>query len=229
MFRADNSYTVIIDENVKALRSVVVARGLCHTIQSGAVPRDCRDRSGSKASDRRGTRSDRARVSFLRGTKPYARIPPGPRQSGISRAQFNEGVSLVPRASARRRSTAITRPQSRSCTAQVDPKLDGVRQAMEDMLDATNKSIDDESDALTVKMHRAVFVTWLVALLGLTGTAAFAVYIVQSEVVNLLQKFRGHILDVAEERCDKPIPYQDRTDEIGEMSRALQTLQNVAN
>jgi hypothetical protein len=44
----------------------------------------------------------------------------------------------------------------------------------------------------------------------------------------VLQKFRGHILDVAEERCDKPIPYQDRTDEIGEMSRAFQTLQNVA-
>ena len=70
-------------------------------------------------------------------------------------------------------------------------------------------------------MHRAVFLTWLVALLGLTGTAAFAVYIVQSEVVNPLQKFRGHILDVAEERCDRPIPYQDRTDEIGQMSRAL--------
>ncbi len=43
-----------------------------------------------------------------------------------------------------------------------------------------------------------------------------------------MQKFRGHILDVAEERCDRPIPYQDRSDEIGEMSRALQTLQNVA-
>ncbi len=94
---------------------------------------------------------------------------------------------------------------------------------------STNRSIDQESDALTVKMHRSVFITWLVALLGLLGTAAFAVYIVQEEVVKLLQKFRGHILDVAEERCDKPIPYQDRTDEIGEMSRALQTLQNVAN
>ncbi len=113
--------------------------------------------------------------------------------------------------------------------AQVDPKLDGARQAMEDMLDATNRSMDQESDDLTSKMHRAVSLTWLVALLGLAGTAAFAVYIVQEEVVNLLQKFRGHILDVAEERCDRPIPYQDRTDEIGEMSRALQTLQNVAN
>jgi tetrahydromethanopterin S-methyltransferase subunit C len=30
MFRADNRYTDIIDENVVALRSVVIARGLAH-------------------------------------------------------------------------------------------------------------------------------------------------------------------------------------------------------
>ncbi len=31
MFRADNRYTAIIEDNVTALRSVVIARGLCHT------------------------------------------------------------------------------------------------------------------------------------------------------------------------------------------------------
>ena len=68
---------------------------------------------------------------------------------------------------------------------QVDPRLDGVRQEMADMLDAMNRSVDSESDGLTVKMHRALLVTWLVALLGLVGTAAFAIYIVQEEVVKL--------------------------------------------
>ncbi len=35
MFRADNAYTVIIDEDVKTLRGVVAARGLCHRYNLG--------------------------------------------------------------------------------------------------------------------------------------------------------------------------------------------------
>ena len=51
---------------------------------------------------------------------------------------------------------------------------------------------------------------------------------IQHEVVDLLESFRIRILDVAEERCDQAIPNLDRPDEIGEMSRALQTLQSSA-
>jgi hypothetical protein len=35
MFRADTRYTLIIDDDVKALRSVLVARGLCHRYHLG--------------------------------------------------------------------------------------------------------------------------------------------------------------------------------------------------
>ena len=48
------------------------------------------------------------------------------------------------------------------------------------------------------------------------------------EVVDRLEGFRGHILDVADDRLDQPITNLERTDEIGEMSRALNTLQTAA-
>ena len=227
MIRADNAYTVIIDDDVKALRSLVVARGLCHRyhlwLYSEIAETDPAAKRKIDAS------LDGIAIEFNSYSDEAIRDNPG-RVAAIRDVarQFSEGVSW----SRGVRAAALNGDNKTAVAimhAQVDPKLDGVRQEMADMLDAMNKSVDDESDKLTIKMHRALFITWLVALLGLTGTAAFAIYIVQSEVVNLLQKFRGHILDVAEERCDRPIPYQDRTDEIGQMSRALETLRNVAN
>ena len=226
MIRADDSYTVIIDDDVKALRSVLVARGLCHRYHLGLYSEIAETDPAAKR--RIDADLDGIAIEFNDYGAEAIRVNRG-RAAEIRKIarEFNEGVSW----SRGVRTAALSGDNKTAISimhSQVDPRLDGVRQEMAYMLDAMNKSVDDESDKLTIKMHRALFITWLVALLGLTGTAAFAIYIVQSEVVNLLQKFRGHILDVAEERCDKPIPYQDRTDEIGEMSRALQTLQNVA-
>src|SRR4051812_34289795 len=56
----------------------------------------------------------------------------------------------------------------------------------------------------------------------------FALYVIQTEVVDVVMSFRGHIMNVAENRLDTPIPDLDRPNEIGEMNRALQTLQHAA-
>ncbi len=227
MFRADTRYTLIIDDDVKALRGLVVARGLCHRYHLALYSEIAE--TDPTAKRRIDASLDGMVIEFNAYTVEAIRDNPV-RAEAIRKIarQFNEGVSW----SRGVRAAALGGDNKSAIAlmhAQVDARLDGVRQDMADMLDAMNKSVDKESDNLTIKMHRSVFITWLVAFLGLTGTAAFALYIVQSEVVDLLQRFRVHILDVAEERCDKPIPYQERTDEIGEMSRALQTLQNVAN
>ena len=50
----------------------------------------------------------------------------------------------------------------------------------------------------------------------------------QVEVVKVVLSFRSRILDVAEGRLDQPIANLNRPNEIGEMSRALQTLQVAA-
>ena len=227
MVRADNAYTLIIDDDVKALRSVVAARGLCHRYNLGLY----REIAETDPAAKRQVDANLDALASEFNSYTNQAISNNPARAAAIRnvaRDFNEGVSW----SRSVRAAALNGDNKSAISimhSQVDPKLDGVRQEMADMLDTMNKSVDNASDALTVKMHRALFITWLVALLGLAGTAAFAIYIVQSEVVNLLQKFRGHILDVAEERCDKPIPYQERTDEIGQMSRALETLRNVAN
>ncbi len=226
MRRADADYTVILDHDVKWVRSLIAARALSDRLGLLLYEEVAEPDSAAKRQMDAGL--DNIAAEF----RSYAdeAIRESPQRSSAIRdvaARFNEAVSW----SAQVRAAALG-GDSRGAIAlmhrQVEPRLDGVRQTIAEMVDAMDSSIDRRSDDLTAKMNQSVFVTWLVALLGLSGTAAFAVYIVQSEVVHPLQRFRGRILDVAKERCDKPIPYQERTDEIGEMSRALQTLQNVA-
>ena len=65
-------------------------------------------------------------------------------------------------------------------------------------------------------------------LLGLVASFIIALSIVQVEVVKVVLSFRTRILDVAEGRLDLPIANLDRPNEIGEMSRALNTLQIAA-
>jgi len=226
MFRADTAYTVIIDEDVKALRGLVVARGLCHRYHLALY----REIAETDPAAKRQTDAGLDAIANEFNSYTNQAISNNPARAAAIRnvaREFNEGVSW----SQGVRQAALKGDNQSAISimhAQVDPRLDGVRQEMADMLDAMNNSVDKQSDGLTVQMHRSVAITWLVALLGLAGTVAFAVYVVQGQVVKVLDRFRVHILDVAEERFDRPIPYQDRTDEIGDMSRALQTLKNVA-
>jgi len=64
--------------------------------------------------------------------------------------------------------------------------------------------------------------------LGLIGSFALGVFIVQTEVVRELLDLRNSIKDLAEGKLDQPIPYQERRNEIGEIGRALRTLQGGA-
>jgi hypothetical protein len=68
----------------------------------------------------------------------------------------------------------------------------------------------------------------LVIGVGLAASVAAAYYIVQTGVVQELLSLGGSIKDLADGKLDLPIPYSDRSNEIGEIGRALQTLQGVA-
>jgi hypothetical protein len=110
----------------------------------------------------------------------------------------------------------------------VDAKLRRARLAAIDLDDEMQKTVDRKSDDLTVATHHTIVITWLVILIGLGLSFALAFYIVQTAVVDELMSLRGSVQDVADGRLDQPIPFLDRTNEIGEMSRALRTLQSVA-
>ncbi len=90
------------------------------------------------------------------------------------------------------------------------------------------QSVDQQSDDLTAKTHRAILITWLVIGLGLALSWAIAVYIIETEVVKELLSLRVSIEGLADGRLDQAIPYLDQTNEIGAISRALSTLRGVA-
>ena len=102
------------------------------------------------------------------------------------------------------------------------------RQALITLADELHARVDQQSDELTARTHRTILITWIVIVLGLAASFVIALSIVQVEVVKVVLSFRGRILDVAEGRLDQPIANLDRPNEIGEMSRALQTLQVAA-
>ena len=110
----------------------------------------------------------------------------------------------------------------------VDAELQQARQAAIDLVEVLRKSVDQQSDYLTNKTHNVILITWLVIGLGLIASYAAAFLVVQTQVVQELLALRGSIQDLADGKLDERIPYMDRRNEIGEIGRALQTLQSGA-
>ena len=109
-----------------------------------------------------------------------------------------------------------------------DPEFHTGRQVLTDLANEVHAAVDQQSEELTLKTHRTILITWIVIILGLAASFTIALSIVQVEVVKVVLSFRTRILDVAEGRLDLPIANLNRPNEIGEMSRALQTLQIAA-
>jgi signal transduction histidine kinase/CheY-like chemotaxis protein/HPt (histidine-containing phosphotransfer) domain-containing protein len=110
----------------------------------------------------------------------------------------------------------------------VDPEMARVRQAFIGLAEELDARVDQESAELTARTHRTILITWIVLTLGLVASLAIALSVVQVEVVQVVSSFRSRILEVAEGRLDQTIGNLTRPNEIGEMSRALQTLQSAA-
>ena len=109
----------------------------------------------------------------------------------------------------------------------VEIELNDANQAFAELTRGLNASVAQRESDLAEATRRSVFITWLVVLGGLVASFGVAAALVQ-QVVNVLVVLRNRIQDVAEGRLDGEIPYRSRTNEIGEISRALFTLQQVA-
>ncbi len=110
----------------------------------------------------------------------------------------------------------------------VDAEMERARQATVDVIEQGASSANKRSDALTAATHRVVLIVWCILGFGLIPAFVLGLYVIQREVIAVLLAFRGRMLEVAEGRLHEPIPNLDRPNEIGEMSRALRTLQLVA-
>jgi signal transduction histidine kinase/CheY-like chemotaxis protein len=106
-----------------------------------------------------------------------------------------------------------------------DAELQRAQQAIAEIVKGIRESVNQQSDELTVKSHHAIFLTWLVIVVGLLLSWGTGFFIVQTKVVAELGVLQGSIQDIAANKLDQSIPYLQRTNEIGEIGRALKTLQ----
>src|SRR5262249_47338578 len=109
-----------------------------------------------------------------------------------------------------------------------DPEWSATRRAVMDLQTVAGGRVNRQSAELTTLTIHTIRTTWVVITLGLLISFVIALSIVQVEVVKAVSSFRSRILDVAEGRLDQPVGNLNRPNEIGEMSRALKTLQVAA-
>jgi two-component system sensor histidine kinase/response regulator len=115
-----------------------------------------------------------------------------------------------------------------SWMAGVDAELNSARQSIAQEITTLDRAVFERTAELDADTARTIVVAWIVILAGLLASIGVSTYISRNEIVNVLLALRNSIQDVAEGRLDGRVPYQERRNEIGEMSRALATLQEVA-
>jgi two-component system, sensor histidine kinase and response regulator len=110
----------------------------------------------------------------------------------------------------------------------VEPEWLSTRNSLAALEEELQRRVDRRSNELTGRTHRAIRITWTAIVLGLIATFFIAYYIVKVEVVQVVSNFRNLILEVAKGHLDQPIATLHLSNEIGEMSRALEKLQSAA-
>jgi signal transduction histidine kinase/DNA-binding response OmpR family regulator/HPt (histidine-containing phosphotransfer) domain-containing protein/HAMP domain-containing protein len=110
----------------------------------------------------------------------------------------------------------------------VDPELQQTYEQVIKIADELQKTVDHRSDELTNRTHQSILITWFVLGVGLLVTFAVASYVLQVDVVQELFSLRDTIQSLASGKLDQPIPFVNRPNEIGEISRSLRTLQGGA-
>ncbi len=226
MLRADARYSALMATDVKTLRSLTVARAKSNRFGQ-LIYEEIAEPDATKLAviD---TITERTASEFYASVDDAMRHSPNVVQAiEPLKSQFDQALSNSRRVRAERLA-GNTSSALLLVRETVDPQLEQVRVGISNLVDSMDRSIDEQSEALTVKAHKTILIIWIVIVLGLIASFGFGIFIVQHEVVDRLELFRTRILDVAEDRCDQPIANLNRTDEIGEMSRALHTLQCAA-
>jgi signal transduction histidine kinase/DNA-binding response OmpR family regulator/HPt (histidine-containing phosphotransfer) domain-containing protein len=224
--RIDARYSELIDKNVKALQSLTEATGQVSRYGE-LLYEDIAELDPDKM---RVIEADLGQVeaSYNGLMEQSMRLSPD-RAKEIKDA---EGLFSHATANARPvRAATLLGDNTKSMNqmrAGADSELQRARQATADIVEKVHISVDRQSEKLTAETHRVILVTWCVIGLGLAASFGLTTYILNIEVVQQLWCLRDSIRDLAKGRLDLPIPYPDLTNEIGEISRALCTLQEGA-
>jgi signal transduction histidine kinase/CheY-like chemotaxis protein len=226
MKRIDTWYSNLIDRDVEALRHVTVAGALDNRFGLYLYKEIAEtDVDTMRVID---ADLDKTAVEFRSAVEDAKRESPSLAPAiEAAAAQFDQAIS----ASRPVRAATLIQDNDKAMKLMresVDPDMARTRQSFVGLAEELKKRVDQQSDELTARTNRTILITWIVIVIGLATSFVIALSIVQVEVVKVVLSFRSRILDVAEGRLDLPIANLNRPNEIGEMSRALQTLQMAA-
>jgi signal transduction histidine kinase/DNA-binding response OmpR family regulator/HPt (histidine-containing phosphotransfer) domain-containing protein len=224
--RIDTWYSLLIDNDIKsvykmdAARSLVMRYGLF--LNRLIVETDPARRQSLNAQLEDSYTEYQARIAEAKRLYPaYSQ------QIAAAAARFEKAV-------------ADSRPARTAALANQNQKVAGIMHSTvdEEMEQARNqamtiaadmeKAADKRSDDLTNLTHRSILITWLVLGLGIVGSFAVVSYFLQTDVVRELWTIRDSIQALAVGELDRPIPFVNRPNEIGEIGRSLHTLQGGA-
>src|SRR5580704_11810624 len=194
----DNWYSVLIDTQVKALRSVGEARA--HTNRFGLFLFELADETDPNRRQVLDGQLEKVGADY------HAAMTTALRESPERADKIDAASALFEQAEADARPVRAAALAGNNGKA-LDLLRGGVNQELQRAREATiaimsdlQAYIDQRSDVLTRNTHHAILITWLVIGFGLLASWAAA-------------------------RLDQNIPYLDRKNEIGEIGRALRTLQ----
>ena len=224
--KIDAWYSNLIDSYVKTFQSVTAARGNTMLFRLLLYQLVAEDNPDQRQID--DAELDKVQADYRALLADAAHQNPGrAHEIKAAEASFNGAVSNARPV----RAAALAGNREKAMNMMrtgADADLQRAREAMTNLVDDMQKSANQESNALTARTHHMVVITWIVIIVGLVVSLIIALSIVHVGVVQMVSSFRCRILDVAEGRLDQPIANLNRPNEIGEMSRALQTLQVAA-
>ena len=226
MIKIDKDYSVLLDTGERALQSLTEMRVRTNRFWQSLYKEIAQHDLGAQRLTE--AELDKAVTEFNALSQRALRESPdltAPIEVAV--AQFNQAVSDAHAV----RVAALADDDQKALQLMlggVDAELERARQTTVDVIEQGTKSVEKQSGVLTVSTHRVILIIWSILGFGLVPAFVLGLYVIQREVIAVLLAFRGRMLEVAEGRLDHPIPNLDRTNEIGEMSRALRTLQSAA-
>jgi PAS domain S-box-containing protein len=226
MIKIDTEYSVLIEKGEKALQSLTETRVRVNRFWQSLykeIAQQDADRKRLTDAD-----LDKAAAEYNALSQEALRESPDlTRPIEEALAVFNQAVSDAHAI----RVAALANDDQKALQLMrggVDAELERARQATVDAIERGAKSLNKQSADLTATSQHTVLIIWCILGFGLIPAFALGLYVIQRQVIAVLLAFRGRMLEVAEGRLDQPIPNLDRANEIGEMSRALRTLQLAA-
>ena len=222
----DTWYSWLIDHEIKAVDNVNQARSL--NTQFGLYLYRLIVATNLERMQAISQGLDKTHDEYKARMADAARLYPGfEKQIGTASAHF-ETVALhaIPV-----REAALDNKKEKAAELMrvgVAAELEEARQEAMAISADMQKAVSQRSADLTLRTHRAVYITWLVIGVGILVTFVLASYQLQGGLIQELLDVRDSIHAIAAGELDRLIPYLERPNEIGEISRSLRTLQSGA-